>query len=487
MSGTSGTEDVAQEQISSVRSALDDALIDAAAEHDIDVDGVVETVVDENPKYQARTQAKLAKTAIESQIESAQASTLRGIAMGSRDRHGRNWPRRISLIQPDGDHKEVGHWDGTLPGPSGTDERIPHGSVAEFACDYESDYDSYQARRIVETEDIGPGELRDRLLEVAKRPGEISRSDQYDVVVVAGDIAYVNPQTVFAGGEPDGDGPVVVTDERGDYQPHFEVSLVDDNGVRVRAHLERQAYGEPYVNMPDLPVLLEDAMDRPSPAEQASLLESVYQDDRVIVVGNVNKVDSGRDRDGNERTYVDIAVTGLLNVDVVADESGDVVTTADDAPRVTDDAYADDEPADGDSDGDGEPSSADPDALRESIAKYADATGEPLDNLDPETLADALSMDVTPSEVSAAITAIAEDATDAVDAGDAVAMDGSDDEGDDDPLESLVGPDGAYQCPVQTCPTANSDRAAIAGHIQGEHGGDPFDADWLRRAREGDL
>jgi hypothetical protein len=185
-----------------VRRSIDAQVVQEASDAGVDVDGVIESTIAERGDYGRRTVERFAVSALNRQIEAAASDTVSGILCGSRDRHGKNWPRRHALIKSDGDHLEASTWDGTLPTPDGTEVEIPAGAAVEIGLEHDSQYDSYEAKQLHSVQDLDRETLASRLASISKTPGDLSREDEYEIVAVRGELRFVNPQTIVEDGEP---------------------------------------------------------------------------------------------------------------------------------------------------------------------------------------------------------------------------------------------------------------------------------------------
>jgi hypothetical protein len=480
MAGNAGSQG---EAVQDVKDALDADLLDSADSAGVDVDEIITEKLDNHSGYGAGTVARFVSSEVQRQIEAEQADELKGILMGSRDRYGRNWPRRWSLVRSSGDHLEVSTWEGKLPGPDGQDVRIPTGgAIVAMRAEYDSQYESYEGARLESVKSLKPHEVVENVGKIAKRPGDISRDDEYNVVAVKGTIEYVNPQTIFEDGEPKEDGPVLLADERGEPRPHFEVTLRIDGDTMVRGHLERMKYAQPYLDVLDLKPLTEDAAELPNPDEQAQFLEDGLKGVEVLMVGNVSSVDVTRsdEQGGGKRTYVDIGVTALVDT-AVADEgasaTADVTESgADDDPEPEADPEAEDDDGAGDTQGGaGEQHDQHIDKVREQIKQYASLVGEDIDDLTVDDVQDAMDLDAPDVVVREALKGHA-----TADAPEEAADDGADD-GADDPLEAIK-KGGTYNCPAGECLAQASSEAELLGHINDAHGAvNPADLEeWVR-------
>lgn len=351
----------AGKQVQNVKESVDSELLVNAESEGIDVDTIIENQIAENAKYGASTISRFAETAIRRELEAANAETVEGILLGSRDRHGANWPRRHSVIRSDGEHMQVSTWDGSLPAGDGTEMEMPSGNVVSMEVDYDEEYDSYEGRRINNVRELDSPSLAENLEKVAMDPSDLTAGDEYETRVIKGRIQYINPQTMFTDGEPDGDGAIMMEDDRGQLRPHFEVVLENDDETRFRAHAERQSYGRPHFEVPDLEALCLDAYERyEEPDRQAQFVGDGLRGVEVVLVGNVSGYSRDRDGDGNPVTYVDMGLTGMVGIeqnedqqglDKFAESEGDGETAGEEADEAADEAADDPTPDAGGSDG----------------------------------------------------------------------------------------------------------------------------------------
>lgn len=342
------SEQASTDSVEAIKQAIPGDVLSSAQEAGVDVDTIVQDNLTKHGDYSVKTIARFVKTDIQNQVEAEKADELSGIIMGSRDRFGANWPRRWSLVKSDGEHIQVSTWEGELDGPGGGKIDIPvGGAVVKMRCAFDEEYESWEGKRIEAVRELDPSEVVENLSEVAINPTDLSRGDEESTVVLKGTVAFVNPQTVFAGDDQEDwyDGEVLMESERGELLPHLEISF-DTGGdeYRVRGHFDRQAYGRPYLQVPDLEKLCHDAVrHRDDPDSQAQFVQNGLRGEEVIAVGRVNSFTTDRD-DGDVVHYVDIGMSALVATDGTAqatiEESADV-----DEPESEADAEPEPEPA----------------------------------------------------------------------------------------------------------------------------------------------
>lgn len=442
------TQDTADsDRVQAITQEIDGELVAQAEDAGVDIDAIVSGHIEADGDFQNSTIARFATAELRQQIEAQNAEDHRGVIMGSRDRHGRNWPRRHSLITSDGDHLEVSSWDGSLPTPGGQEVQIPAGGAAvTMQCEYDSDYESYEAKGIQDIQDIPRDDLLDALGSVAIGPSDLSATDEYEVVVVRGQVYQVEPQTVFVDGEPDHDGDVMLPDERGELRPHVEIRLDQDDGSFVRGHFERQAYGKPYIGLPDFDALCQRAKGQfDDPQDQANFVSNGLEGAEVFMVGNVSSYNQDRNGDGDPVTYVDIGLTALVDAEREADEAS---------------AEADSEADESDDEMPPDPQQAGVVSdVRSTIQQYADLTGTDMDDLTVADVQENVDLDASEEEIRAALS-------------------GGDAGGSDDEFAALKDGD-SYNCPECELVQAGS-IAELAGHVADEHKPDESPKAWLR-------
>jgi len=469
-----------------VQSEIDADLQQRAEGAGIDVEKVVEDQLSENGDYGKKTVVRFTESALNRQIEAQSAELVSGILAGSRDRYGKNWPRRHALVKSDGDHIEASSWEGSLPTTDGDELEIPSAAAVQMRVEYDDEYDSYTAKQLAEVNQLSKGELATRMEQVARHPSSLGRDDEYEMVVVKGEIAYINPQTVFEDGDPQGDGPIMLEDERGRPKPHFELVLAEEADTRLRAHVERQRYSEPLMAIEDFGALCRDAYGKfDTPDDQTRFVGDAMRGREVAVVGNVNKVDKSRSN-GETTKYIDIGVAGIieLNPDTDSDgsqeqpESEPEPEPEPDADESDDDSLDDFEDIEHGTDDTDDSPAANIDDVAADVQQYADLVGMDQSEITVEVITDNTAIDAPDSVIEAAIDRIGDDNT--------TDYDDSDDE-PDDPIETLRDDEtGQLECPDPDCFANASNEAGLYGHIMGTHiPGDADPEEWVLEQIEG--
>jgi hypothetical protein len=463
-----------------VQSEIDAELQQRAEDAGIDVEKVVEGQIEENGNYGKKTVVRFAESALNRQIEAESAELVSGILAGSRDRYGKNWPRRHALVKSDGDHIEASSWEASLPTTDGGEREIPSAAAVEMRLEYDSEYDSYTAKQLAEVNQLSKAELATRMGKVARHPSSLGRDDEFEMVVVKGEIGFINPQTVFDDGEPQGDGPIMLEDERGRPKPHFELVLAEEADTRLRAHVERQRYSDPLMAIEDFGALCRDAYGQfDTPDDQARFVADAMRGREVAVVGNVNSVDKNRSN-GETTKYIDIGVAGIIELDPDTD-SDDTQKQSEPEPEPEPDTDESDDDSLGDfediehddpDDTDDSPA-ANIDDVAADVQQYADLVGMDQSEITVEVIADNTAIDAPDSVIEAAIERIGDDTPDTDD----------DDSGGepDDPIETLRdGETGQLECPDPDCFANASNEAGLYGHIMGTHiPGDADPEEWV--------
>jgi len=476
-----------------VQSEIDADLQQRAEDAGIDVEKVVEDQLSENGDYGKKTVVRFTESALNRQIEAQSAELVSGILAGSRDRYGKNWPRRHALVKSDGDHIEASSWEGSLPTTDGDELEIPSAAAVQMRVEYDDEYDSYTAKQLAEVNQLSKAELATRMGKVARHPSSVGRDDEYEMVVVKGEIAYINPQTVFEDGEPQGDGSIMLEDERGRPKPHFELVLAEEADTRLRAHVERQRYSEPLMAIEDFGALCRDAYGKfDAPDDQTRFVGDAMRGREVAVVGNVNKVDKSRGGKNEGTTkYIDIGVAGIIELDPDTDsdttqkQSEPEPEPEPDADESDDDSLGDFEDIEHDTDDSDDSPAANIDDVAADVQQYADLVGMDQSEITVEVIKDNTEIDAPDSVLQAAIDRIGDDADDADDADDT--DDGGEDEQPDDPIEQLRDDEtGQLDCPDPDCFANASNQAGLFGHIMGTHiPGDADPEEWVLEQIEG--
>ena len=476
-----------------VQNLLDDGLLEEAQESDIDVESVIDSTIAEHGRdYGIATVKRFAAAALNNQIQASGAEVVNGILAGSRDRYGKNWPRRYALIRSNGDHIEASSWSGSLQTADGGEKEIPSGAAVEMRLEYDDEYDSYEAQQLDSVTPLSNEKLAAQLDQIARHPSEIGRADEYEMVVVKGEARFLNPQTVFEDGEPVGDGPIMLEDERGQPKPHFELVLAEEGDTRLRAHVERQRYSEPMFAVEDFGQLVRDAHTKyESPEDQVGFAGPALRGREVIIIGNVNSVDQTRGDDGTTTKYIDIGVAGVVEVPEEApagvsqdstQESGSDDSDTDDTATKDDDSLEDSEDTLDESKPDDDPepeTEPDESVLQEvhgDIRQYCDLVGLDQSDVSVEVITENMDIDAPESVIQTAI--------DNLDS-EEVAVGGESSESDADGgaggVESLRNPEtGQLECPDDDCWFNAGSEAELFGHIAGTHiAGDQNPEEWI--------
>jgi len=475
-----------------VQAKIDDELIGRAEESGIDVTSVVESTIEEYSSYSIPTVVRFAESALNNKLEASSAEKVAGILCGSRDRFGKNWPRRHALIRSNGEHIEASTWSGSIQTAEGGEVQIPAGSAVEVRLEHDAEYDSYDLKQLDSATELPRHQLASKLSNVAKHPSEIGRKDEYTTVAVRGEVRYINPQTVFEGGEPQGDGPIMMPDERGNPKPHFELVLSESGDTRLRAHVERQRYGEPFFSVEDFEALCRDAhANFDTPDGQTNFIGDAMRGRDVIIIGNVNSVNTSR-KDGNVTKYIDVGVAGIVEVpeDTPDEDQGSVSESVEDSGAEEGDEgdeYTFDEdglgpfedPADEDEGDDGgddsKPSQVD--EVTEKIEQYIEIVGMDASELSVEVVKENTAIHAPDSVISAAIDRLSGDSE-----APQTETDG-DDGGEGDLMARLRNSDtGQLECPHEGCYYNCGSEAEMYGHVASTHiAGDDNPEEWLQQ------
>lgn len=493
----------------SVKESLDDELVEEAEAAGVDIDTVVRETIEEYDDYGVRSLARFAKSALESQIEAESAEEIKGLIMGSRDRHGKNWPRNHSILRSSGNHLEVSTFGPSVPDENGTEVRIPvGGAVVTMSCNYDDEYESYEGSRLEEANPLSLEQAVEAASDVALSPGDISKQDEYNIVAVRGTVRYVDTKTVFKDGDPHMEGPVLMEDDRGDAIPHIEITLESEgSNQNVRGGIERQSTGRPYIHVPDLERMCEDAIqkygtgDEEQHEAQANMLQNGLRGMEVLMVGNVNNFGKNRN-DGEVTEYVDIALSALVDVEAAespqselsevpdTDDAGDEAEEPDEADE-TDEAEADDE-ADETDEADGSGVAAVVEDATQDIVQYCDLIGIDPDGMTVDMVRDNLSgWEDADEEVLYEALREAKEFIDGR-APDAEPADEPDESGDDTPL-AQIRENGVLHCPDADpadddaeCLYQASSKGDLGQHAATEHGVDPDGLEeWVEANAEG--
>jgi hypothetical protein len=474
---------------------IDADVLQEAREAGVDVDEIIDSTIERRSDYGAGTIARLCQSNIEQATNATEGEQVTALVAGSRDRHGSNWPRRVSLVSSDGDHIEATTWDGSIPSEQGGEVAIPHGNAATLRCSYDNEYENWELEGVSSVTSLPQDEFKRRLKQVAVLPDDVSSRQEYEVEVVMGNVVSVDTVTLWEDDEPTEDGPVMMEDERGSQRPHFDVLLsVPGQETVVRARFDRQRYGKPLHFVPDLWQVTQDAcIEMESPQAQADFVESALEGTNVAVVGSVANFDTSQN-DGERTRWMRMNATAIVEIDQPAERAA----AAD--PDTEKQSFVDDHEDDDTKDDDDESSADTPDDQPESkvgeivehrveelasdIEQYCELVDEDPGSLTVDDVREQLvDDDSVPDGV------VAQAIRDAGGEPDAETPDSPDSEGGETTAEADDGEagsawdkqeraDGTYTCPGEGC-LFNGGESTLLGHILDAHDADDPE-DWFR-------
>lgn len=468
-----------ESRVEAVMTNIDDDVLSNAREAGVNVEGVVQGTIDDYSDYSPKTQSRFATSALNNQIEASGAEEMTGILCGSRDRSGKNWPRRYALVRSNGDHIEASSWDSSVQTTDGGEVTIPAGAVVKVGVEHDPEYDSYELAYLDSSQQLSHEELSERLSSVARPPSELSGNDEWSTVCVRGTIAYVNPQTMFEDGSPAGEGEVLVEDARNDLKPHMEFILESDDGTLVRGHVEQQRNGRPFFEIEDFDAIVRDAYENePTPESQVGIVQAGLAGREVAIIGNVNSYDKSRADDGSTRTYVDIGVNGV--VELHTDEPGvnpsSDEKSSENASTPPQNRSESDSPESESDGGDEDAPQTRAEEVEQKVKQYADLVGLDPDDLTVEVINEQTQIEARDALIRNVIQRMR-------DGGPSVAeSDMADSESEsDDPIERIRDPEtGQLVCPHDNCIATASNEASLYGHVAGEHHlGDENPEEWV--------
>jgi hypothetical protein len=450
-----------------VEQEIQDELREEAVEAGVDVDTVVAGTLESRPNYGPESVARLVQAELRGAVQASTGTGVSGLVAGSRDRVGKNWPRRISLVRSSGDHLELSSFSGEVSTPEGGEVRIPHGCAAQLRAEKDEQHGTWELNGVEAVDEIGGAEFANRLFSVAEHPDSVGRGDQYEVVAVAGEVVKTDTVTLFEDGDPAGEGPVLMPDERGDPVPHIEVwvSLPDSNTV-IQGRFERQKYGRPYFDVEDFEQAVNDAYEeRDGPSSQADFVRDILQGREVVVVGSVSNVGQSKSN-GGTTTWVTVNATALVE-SMSSVEDGAEVSTGDSQP---DDATT------------GNDGGSEVEEIADNIADYCDLTNEDSSSLTVDDVRSTLDVEDAPDSVVSQALDMASDDGDASEQSEPEDSEEPDEpsgevETVEDAWRELERADGTYSCPANGC-LHNGSKATVLGHAQKKHA-DDHPKEWI--------
>lgn len=306
---------------------------------------IITSVYGQTQDLSLTTAVNRIKNALLNKIDSASATTLVGVLVGSRDRTGTTAPIKYCLVKKDKQHVEVSNF-GTTAQYQGEKIEIPVPALVELKARHNADYDSWELKEIVSYRPIDKAGLEKVLSGIVIPIKEITKEMAYaqgrsaKPVVISGEMNYLRAEVVFKPRTEENEGqkaeidhslpvlmPRELTKDPRNALPCFQFSLKGKNqgANSVRCHLSAMRHGTPTILVTDIETLAARSVEkyRNDPEEQAKDLNEWLKESNVLVVGTVSTFKKTYTEDKSERNYVDIAVSCVIGVDGVY-ETGSV-------------------------------------------------------------------------------------------------------------------------------------------------------------------
>jgi hypothetical protein len=326
-----------------------------------DINAIVADVYSQAGNFTLQRGVNKVRSAIENKIRAANATTLNGILVGSRDIVGKQRPVQYTLIQKSGKHIEVGSFNPKIPYQGGEID-IPVPAAVILKAEYDPAYDSWQMISIEKYQTLNKETLVKNLAAVAIPISAINQDFAYHKmnddtvvssrpVVIAGTISRMTSEAVRVFEEHD-DG--TTTSKVDHYLPvmcgremnakeelpclQFLMSSKTRGTNSVRCHLSQQRKGTPTVLVDDLVASCQQAVAKiKDPEAQASDVGEWMKDAPVIVIGPVQRYNrsTGADKT-SEQNWVDIGVSCIIDAEgFEVDGKGAQAKLPSDQPRQT--------------------------------------------------------------------------------------------------------------------------------------------------------
>jgi hypothetical protein len=306
------------------------------------LEDIITSVYQQTQELSLTTAVNRIKNAFANKIEAASADLLVGVLVGSRDRVGKNTPIRYLLVKKDKKHVEISNF-GTTAQYQGEKIEIPVPALVELKAVHDPEYDSWELKEIVSFRPIDKEGLIKALSSVVIPVKEITKDMAYTQgkaaapVVITGELSYVRAEVVWKtrgdDEKPEIDHSLPVMNPRetaktnADTLPCFQFTLKGKgHGANtVRCHLAAMRHGTPLTWITDIiPIANRVVTKHPTdPEAQAKELgEDWLKDLPVIVVGTVGTFKKTYTEDKNERNYVDISVSCVVDIEGAFEGNG---------------------------------------------------------------------------------------------------------------------------------------------------------------------
>jgi hypothetical protein len=306
---------------------------------------VVENIIREQQNLNATRGFRVGLSVIQAAIKQAarvkSAETITALAVGQRDTiqlsaKGKRLPGNVTFLRPGKmGHFEIAVWGKSLKNGLGAPADISLPSMVKISIEKEkyttknNDIgESISLLEVIQSKPLNGAELATKLIGAfpPKKFGDISELDLYQVVIVKGKIAGVNPIPVFtklsegdeinkAKYEKSGEMPIMMADESPDklMHPVLQIALAIEQGTAIRVSLDQRKTMHGVYMLEDFQSIVEEAFKAfpNDPATAAGSVGGYLLGRPILVVGQLKGIRGD-------------SAAGIRNVDITASTIVDV-------------------------------------------------------------------------------------------------------------------------------------------------------------------
>jgi hypothetical protein len=324
-----------------------------------DVNAIIADVYGQAGGFTLQRGLNKVRSAIENKIRAANAETLTGIIVGSRDAVGKQFPVKYSFVAKNGKHLEVSSFSPKVP-YQGSEIDIPVPAAVIIKAEYDPSYDSWQMVSIEKYQSLSKEQLVKVLAGVAIPISAINGDFAYHktnddtvvssrVVVIAGKISRMTSEAVRVF-EDHEDGtttsrvdhylPVMCGREMNAKEELPCIQFLLNSTTRgtnsVRCHLSQQRKGTPTVLVDDFVTACQQAVAKiKDPEAQAADVGEWMKECPVIIVGPVQRYNRSTGQDKSEQNWVDIGVSFIIDAEGFEVDGKGAQTKLTNEPRQT--------------------------------------------------------------------------------------------------------------------------------------------------------
>ena len=307
------------------------------------MDQVISGVYTQAGNYSFTMAVRKINSAVNNLIRAANAETLMGVLVGSRDKTGKNSPIRYTLLTTDRKHLEISNF-GTTVAYQDQKIEVPIPALVTIRAEHDPEFDSWNLIALEKFQQIETVEQLVKVLSKVVIPvSAITQDYAYKhgehsgrPVVVSGTIGRISPEAVFRF-EEDDEGkrtseldhhlPVFCNRElnKEEFLPCFLFNLNSKTkGTNIaKCHIQQMRNATQNLLVPDIAGICKDATNKiREPEGQATAISEWLYDLPVIVVGVVDRYKRTVSESKSEQNWIDVGVTCIVCTEGMTIEDG---------------------------------------------------------------------------------------------------------------------------------------------------------------------